>query len=473
MSAPTPELDRQERMEDLRYGLGRIASGTWLGIKTAVAGVVLLIAATVLAGVLPDWTQWPLILGALALTAVYWRRGAPLRWHRRARSVHVAQVTDRTDVRQIDMQQRLARSWAGWAASIGESITLDETDWRGRPKVRVPKIVGYERTTFGQAFDVQVLPGSSPQDLVKKSDRLAATLGHPVRLAVTGPRTVRVQLVEVDPLAGVRRSHGEVTDGGIVVGRLDTGGDAHVDLRDASHLAIQGMTRSGKSAFCYTLLSPLAQDPAVIVGGIDPNRVLLAPWQAVERSAGWLSLGSDPAAAADLLGRYVEEMDRRMDVLDTLGIEALREFTPGQPLLVCVLEEFPAMIRAAEGHDAGAKTADRVGPLIRQRVARLVMEGAKAGIRVVLIAQRMDASIVDGAVRGQFGTRVTFAVDNSDAVTMLHPNTDPLVVDQVRHFPPGRCIFWRHRVQSIAQADLTEYSEYRSRLGAPAQSDRG
>lgn len=473
MSAPNPALARQEAREDLRYDLGRIASGTWLGIKTAVAGVVLLIAATVLASVLPGWMQWPLILGALALTAVYWRKGAPLRWHRRARSAYVARATDRTDVRQIDMQQRLSRSWASWAASIGESIDTGQTDWRGRPRIAVPKIVGYERTTFGQAFDVQVLPGSSPQDLVKKSDRLAAVLGHPVRLSVTGPRTVRVQLVEVDPLDGLRRSTGEVTDAGIVVGRLDTGGDAHVDLRDASHLAIQGMTRSGKSAFCYTLLSPLAADESVIVGGIDPNRVLLAPWQAVERSAGWLSLGSDPVAAADLLGRYVAEMDRRMDVLDALGIEALREFTPDQPLLVCVLEEFPAMIRAAEGHDAGAKTAERVGPLIRQRVARLVMEGAKAGIRVVLIAQRMDASIVDGAVRGQFGTRVTFAVDNGDAVTMLHPNTAPEVVDQVRHFPPGRCIFWRHRVQNVAQADLTEYAGYRSRLGAPAQSDRG
>lgn len=473
MSAPNPALDRQEAREDLRYGLGRVVSGTWLGIKTLVGGVALLIAASVLAGVLPDWMQWPLILGAFALTAVYWRAGAPLRWHRRARSSYVARVTDRQDVRQIDMQQRLARSWTSWAQSIGESIDTGQTDWRGRPKVRVPKIIGFERTGFGQAFDVQVLPGSSPQDLVKKSDRLAATLGHPVRLSVTGPRTVRVQLVEVDPLAGLRRSQGEVTDGGIVVGRLDTGGDAHVDLRDASHLAIQGMTRSGKSAFCYTLLSPLAADESVIVGGIDPNRVLLAPWTHRERSDGWLALGSDPVAAVDLLGRYVEEMDRRMDVLDTLGIEALREFTPDAPLLVCVLEEFPAMIRAAEGHDAGAKPADRVGPLIRQRVARLVMEGAKAGIRVVLIAQRMDASIVDGAVRGQFGSRVTFAVDTRDAVEMLHPNTDPDVIDQVRHFPPGRCIFWRHRVQHIAQADLTEYAGYRRRLGAPAQSDGG
>lgn len=450
-----------------------VARETWGGIKTLALGLALIVVATLVTRLLPDWTQWPLILGALALTAAYWRRRHAEGWRRRVRSSHVAQVTDRNDVRQIDMQQRLSRSWAGWAASIGESITLDETDWRGRPKVRVPKIVGYERTTFGQAFDVQVLPGSSPQDLVKKGDRLAATLGHPVRLAVTGPRTVRVQLVEVDPLDGLRRSTGEVTDGGIVVGRLDTGGQAQIDLRDASHLAIQGMTRSGKSAFCYTLLSPLASDESVIVGGIDPNRVLLAPWTAQKRSEGWLALGSDPVAAVDLLGRYVEEMDRRMDVLDTLGIEALREFTPEQPLLVCVLEEFPAMIRAAEGHDAGAKPADRVGPLIRQRVARLVMEGAKVGIRVVLIAQRMDASIVDGAVRGQFGTRVTFAVDNRDAVEMLHPSTDPDVIDQVRHFPPGRCLFWRHRVQNVAQADLTEYPQYRSRLGAPAQSAGG
>lgn len=274
-----------------------------------------------------------------------------------------------------------------------------------------------------------------------------------------------------DALAGIRYSEGVETDGALVVGRLEDQTEAVIDFREASHIAIQGMTRTGKSAFCYTTLSPLASLDDVVLGGIDPNRVLLSPWRFIERSAPWLAIGSDATAAVDVLAKYVTEMDRRMLVLDELGIEKFDTFTPDMPLLVCVLEEYPALLKSAEAHDAGAKPAERIMPTIKQSVSRLVMEGAKAGIRVVLIAQRMDAKVVDGDVRGQFGTRVTFAVDNSDAIKMLHPALGPEWTEAVGKFPPGRALFWRHREQQVMQADLTEYQEYRRRLGAPTTAD--
>lgn len=43
----------------------------------------------------------------------------------------------------------------------------------------------------------------------------------------------------------------------------------------------------------------------------------------------------------------------------------------------------------------------------------------------MLIAQRMDASIVGGAERSNFGVRITMRVDNADAVGMLHPSATP------------------------------------------------
>lgn len=87
-----------------------------------------------------------------------------------------------------------------------------------------------------------------------------------------------------------------------------------------------------------------------------------------------------------------------------------------------------------------------------------------------MIVQRADAEIVDGATRAQFGTRVTLAVDNGDAVRMLHPGAEPETVDSVRGFGPGRCLFWQHRRESVAQMDYLTYAGYRNRILERTQS---
>lgn len=104
-------------------------------------------------------------------------------------------------------------------------------------------------------------------------------------------------------------------------------------------------------------------------------------------------------------------------------------------------------------------------PRIVRAVGALVAQGAKAGVRVLIITQRMDASIVDGPIRAQLGTRITMKVDNRDAVVMLHPQASPELVAKVPQFSPGRCIFWQYGNERIMQSDLLPYSEYLGRFG--------
>lgn len=89
-------------------------------------------------------------------------------------------------------------------------------------------------------------------------------------------------------------------------------------------------------------------------------------------------------------------MDERTRRLADLGIAAYEEFSSDLPLRVFVLEEYAGLLRQATAHDEGLKPAERTAGKIKQRVGRLVSEGAKAGIRIILITQRMDATIVDG-----------------------------------------------------------------------------
>ena len=184
-------------------------------------------------------------------------------------------------------------------------------------------------------------------------------------------------------------------------------------------------------------------------------------------------VGNDPKAALELMRRFVAVMDENLAKLPVLSIEAMKVFTESSPLQVIILEEFPGLLRQAEQYDKSLTPKERIVPELRMLLGRLVSEGAKAGVRVVLIAQRADASLIDGATRGQFGTRITMGVDNADAVKMLHPAVDEDIVKKVtgEDFPPGRCIFWNHRVMRFMQADFTPYGDYLDRLGLPMRSE--
>lgn len=358
--------------------------------------------------------------------------------------------------------RRLRRRWISACRDSG--LSREDKD----PElltIHVPRVVTMEAVPLGMKLVVQTIPGQPADVISTHIDRLASALGCWFRAEVVGPSTCQITAELHDPLHGIRDA-GNSTSTDVVVGRCDDGRDAVIDLADAAHIAIQGMTRSGKSALCYTIFGQLVASEAIHVTGIDPNRVLLEPLSQATDPADFV-LGADPVAALELLDRTCTLLDERLALLPAWGIAAIEVFSSSLPVHIVMLEEYAGLLRSAAAHDEGVKGPEKVGPKIKSRVGRLVSEGAKAGIRVILITQRMDASIVDGDSRGQFGVRITMAVDNGDAVRMLHPQATPETVQRVVAFPPGRCLFWQHRRESFMQADFTDYSSYRSRLGLP------
>lgn len=352
-----------------------------------------------------------------------------------------------------------------WLDICRQSRTTVEQRTGSKIVVHAPRVASIRPSALGVDLRVRTIPGQPTQSILEAKDRLSSALGVPLRATEVDPTTVCLTAVLRDPLNDVRVAGTSVTTH-IVVGRCDDGTEAIIDLADAAHIAVQGMTRSGKSALLYTILGQLVAAANVHVCGIDPNQVLLGPLaEAPGIDSKDFVLGSDPVAALALLDEACRVMDERARRLTDLGIAAHEEFTDDLPVCVIVLEEYAGLLRQAAAHDGALKPAERTAGKIKQRVARLVSEGAKAGIRVVLITQRMDASIVDGDSRGQFGTRITLSVDNGDAVRMLHPQASPETVEAVVRFPVGRCLFWQHRREQIMQADFTPYEEYRRRLG--------
>lgn len=177
-----------------------------------------------------------------------------------------------------------------------------------------------------------------------------------------------------------------------------------IDLANmAAHLALQGQTRSGKSTTLYTLLGWFAHDLSVVVAGCDPTGLVLSPWLDHSHSE-WRSIGTgDLDAHVHSLASIVSEMDQRiatlLDPKQAVFRDKLADFSLACPLIVVVLEEYPALLSALEIADKSLKTLDRRLPRVQGYVRRLIQEGAKVGFRVILIAQRFDASIIGGAER--------------------------------------------------------------------------
>jgi hypothetical protein len=466
-------------------------AGRWLvshrrwSLRWAVVVVVLRVAAAgVQLGPVPVWV---VVLGVAVVPAVVvgvWDVVWPVSFERWCAG----------PVRRFGWRRWVRRSWPVLARECGLSVAREvrrrTVGWDPKAKGGLiaaqsrnvtawthPKLVNV--TTEGDRLTlwVECRVGQTREDITAAVPAIAAAAGAvTARTAMLSPSTVEVVLSMRDVLASVRASSPvdalAVATGGetapVVVGRWDDGTDLVVDVPgDAWHVAVQGATRSGKSALCYTLLGGYAARPDVLVCGLDPSGILLSPWR-TGRGAGWIATGTaDMSVHAGAIEAVVAQMDARIADLERAGVDKLDRPTPATPVVLVVLEEYPGLLAAARADDdaTGRDKTERAAPRIERAVGRLVKEGAKVGVRLLTLAQRMSAKAVDTDDRSNFGLRATLRVDNRDAVRMLHDGADASQVEAVRQYPPGVGLIEAPGVELRQfRADLTSYAEYRARV---------
>lgn len=267
-----------------------------------------------------------------------------------------------------------------------------------------------------------------------------------------------------------------VVPGGVPEGRFPAriarvpGGDLWVDLADPVHIACQGQTRSGKSVLSYTLLGGLlAYSPALVVAGVDPTAILLSPF-AGSPGEEWRHLRNrDLPRSVAVVEALVAEMERRLDLILEWGQDKIEtwQYSEQLPCIVVVLEELPGWIEALTDDDAAEarKASDRLAPKAQRAVKRLLRESLKCGIRLLILAQRFDASLLGGDARSNLSYRITLRVDNADAVRMLHPNVKPEVAERVELFGQGRAVYQGPgEPLTEMQADFRSYEQYRAEV---------
>lgn len=347
--------------------------------------------------------------------------------------------------------------------------------------VHIPGLARHQHRRGVATLTVRMAPGQTVADWQAGAASVASTFcAHAVTVRDVGrPGWVCLDVLRRDPLGGERSMPDPARhrSGRIVLGRDETGAPCRIDPYGAGHVAIQGATRSGKSALCYGLLAALSHRSDVIVTGVDPSGLLLGPFTA-GRGGAWIATGTrdvDLDTAAETLGRLVDLMDDRIAHLAASRADKLTVFSAGLPAVWVFLEEYPGLLSATRALDAerGAKPGSRLAARIERSVGRLIKEGAKVGVSVVVIAQRMSAGALDTDDRANMATRITLRVDNGDAVAMLHDGLDRSHLERVRQFAPGVALLEAPGTPlRRVRFHHTDYSTFRTRVDAGIERTR-
>jgi S-DNA-T family DNA segregation ATPase FtsK/SpoIIIE len=340
------------------------------------------------------------------------------------------------------------------------------------PSIVTPRLLGVGVTGPNPVLLVEMLPGQLIEEFRREADRMVATLGcRFLRFTPRDQRYLAIELLDADPLdtavtvdvdmAGARHS---VAKYPVMLAQTETGERIWLSWATAPHTVVQGATRSGKSVWCYSLLGQLVRCDDVLITGSDPSGLLLGRPYVGTRHREWQAVGTqDVQAHVTVLRRIVAEMDRRISELpdreDTL-VPSLEN-----PLLLVVLEEFAGLLRLASTLPTPRGEA-KVTDQLRALFGRLVSEGHKVAIRLVVVSQRADASIIGGFERGQLGLRLSFRVTDPEALAMLHPEGRDWFADHA-HASAGVALLetpsqtvTRVRGPRLTGDDLADYAQY-------------
>ncbi len=165
-----------------------------------------------------------------------------------------------------------------------------------------------------------------------------------------------------------------------------------LDSPDVAHVLIAGTTGSGKTALMRTLLLSLAMynhAGRLQVVLIDPKERGFAPLGGLRHVWGGAGVVRDSAAAAELLGALVIEMDRRD-----------RERT-ALPHIVVAIDELADLLMTG-------------GKPVAESLLRLTQRGREAGIHVVAATQRPSAALVGSMVKANFPVRLVGSVTSAE-----------------------------------------------------------
>lgn len=384
-----------------------------------------------------------------------------------------------------------ARRGAVWIRDNWPQIAVDARLASSGDVVRRrgPHLRAVHETAGGLSLYVGVAAGDSAIDLVAAAPNLASAIGMRQLIAVENSqllvrfvRPVRNALhdsVRLGSVLGASVAHETLAESlklaeepSLKFGMTALSKAVVIPLSTSQHYALQGQARSGKSIGLYSLLGQFRSYPGVQVTGIDPTGAL----PSAKDQISWV-LPSESGLSPRDVSRWLDDIEgvlnsRLAALRRSRELDKFEWNDPQHPLLLVVFEEFPGVLRALKQSEAGVKPADRVTDRLRVVYGRLLMEALKINIRTLTVAQRADAEFLEGAERAQIACRITFKVDNQDAVRMFHDGVAGAEWEALREAAPGVGLIEQvGQPRTMFRAFNISFPEYRELAGALPEVD--
>ncbi len=179
------------------------------------------------------------------------------------------------------------------------------------------------------------------------------------------------------------------------------------DIAKMPHLLIAGTTGSGKSVcincIIMSLLYKVRPDEVRLVL-IDPKKVEFSIYKNIPHLMA--PVVTQPKDAAGALQAAVEEMERRFEVFESVGVRDLKGYNeitkddpdmPFIPHIVIIIDELADLMMTAKNE-------------VETAICRIAQKARAAGMHLIIGTQRPSADVVTGLIKANVPSSIAFAV---------------------------------------------------------------
>jgi DNA segregation ATPase FtsK/SpoIIIE, S-DNA-T family len=300
-------------------------------------------------------------------------------------------------------------------------------------------------------------------------------------LEIPNPRRQVVKLVEI---LGSSVYHDNASLLTLALGKDIAGKPVMADLARMPHLLVAGTTGSGKSVALNAMILSLlykAEPRQVRLLMIDPKMLELSVYEGIAHLLA--PVVTDMKKAANGLNWCVGEMERRFQVMSTLGVRNLASYNKfveahmaGKPLPIPhtltpdaleQLKVFPLIVVVID------ELADLMmvqGKKIEELIARLAQKARASGIHLLLATQRPSVDVITGLIKANIPTRIAFQVSSKiDSRTILDQMGAESLLGQgdMLYLPPGTGLTQRVHGAYVTDQEVHAVVDYLKEHGAP------
>jgi S-DNA-T family DNA segregation ATPase FtsK/SpoIIIE len=274
-------------------------------------------------------------------------------------------------------------------------------------------------------YEVELAAGVKVSQVLRLADDIAYALGSPdIRLIapIPGKSAIGVEVPNRDrELVMV----GDIVASSVwkeathpltcVLGKDVSGQPNIINLAEMPHLLIAGATGAGKSSCLNALIASLlshARPDQVRLIMIDPKMVELTHFANLPHLVS--PVVTHPKRASESLGWVVREMERRYDLLSSVGMRNIDFYNEAQSAGLLPPDsdgdEREWLPYIAVFIDARADLLMVAARALAQSICRIAQMARAVGIHLVVATQRPSVDIVTGLIKANIPSRIAFAV---------------------------------------------------------------